>query len=229
MTGWELVQDGWNFCLQERPNLAEIFHPFTESKVACTSRGCTYETASFLKCLVEHCQKVHNWKEIPCQFDNCNFVAYNVRTLAAHQTFFHSKHRSFSSKDFSCNWVNCNSSFPSQANLQKHIRIHTNNLLECDFCPYRTNEIAEFKNHCRLHFKMFNYKCEYCEKRFVSKKQLNDHFGQYHTEETFTCHICKAYSDNRKKLQKHIVLTHNLLTRWNDDKKMFDTFSRSKN
>ena len=76
---------------------------------------------------------------------------------------------------------------------------------------------------------MFNYKCDYCEKMFVSNKQLNDHFGQYHTEEKFTCHICKNYSDNRKKLQKHIVLTHNLLTRWNDDKKMFDTFSRSKN
>ena len=176
--------------------------------------------------MVEHCQTVHNWKEVPCSSDNCNFVAYNDESAASHRVLFHSKHRTFARKKFPCNLKNCRSSFDFNAGLETHMRIHNNDLLECAFCPYRTVQGEGLKSHCRLHFKMFDFKCDYCYRLFVTTKRLNDHISQFHSEENYTCHICKKSPFSRKGLQKHIRNIHNLLTEWNDATKAFETFSR---
>ena len=200
--------------------------PWKESKVVCPSRGCTFEIPASLHCLVDHCQKVHDWKEIPCSSDNCNYVAYSDTSIASHHTRFHSKHRSFARKEFPCTWKNCKSSFTYNADLLKHLRIHTNSLLACVFCPYRTNRDFEMKSHYRSHFKMFDFKCENCDRIFVSRKHLNNHFTTKHSDENYTCHICKAYTGPRPHLQDHIKYRHKFLTKWNEATKTFDTFCR---
>ena len=169
---------------------------------------------------------MHNWKEIPCSFDNCNFVAYNSQSSTAHKVGFHSKHRTFTNKDFPCNWDGCKSSFTSRRDLQKHVRIHTKSLLQCVFCPYRTNENGDMKCHYRFHFKMYDVKCDYCDKLFISTKYLNLHYAKVHSKDYYSCHICKAYSAPRQLLQVHIRESHKLLSRWNQALKAFDTFSR---
>ena len=234
MTGWGSVQGGCSIqimcitlclVLPIHQNLKDV-NLVKESKVVCPARRCNFEAVSSLNCLAEHCREVHKWKEVPCSFDNCNFVAYSDSSNSAHRVFFHSKHRSFAPKSFPCNWVNCKSTFSFSSGLKKHMRIHTNNLLECVFCPYRTNEVTELKNHYRSHFKMCLFKCQICNRKYISKKELNDHFAHNHSEDNHTCHICKVFSGTRKKLQRHIKNTHKLLTKWNDTNKTFDTFSR---
>ena len=181
---------------------------------------------SSLNCLVDHCRKVHQWKEVPCSFKNCNFVAYSHGILKSHQSSFHSKHRSFAPKKFPCNWPSCKSSFESHASLEVHMRIHKNNLFECVFCPYRTGQSGDLKSHCRLHFKMFDFKCNYCDKAFVSKKRLDEHFSDSHSDESHTCHICKKYSGAKHMLAHHLRDRHKLFTKWNESSKTFETFSR---
>ena len=197
-----------------------------ESKVLCTSKACSFETSSTSNCLVEHCQKVHAWRAIPCSFENCYFVAYNSGSSALHKASFHSKHRGYASKDFPCDWKKCKSSFRFNSQLEVHKRIHRNELLQCVFCPYRTNQESHLQQHYRLHFKMFDLKCSFCEKNFVSRSFLNRHYRREHSEETYTCQICSKYTGNRLNLQRHILEQHKLFSKWNEAEKTFQTFSR---
>ena len=207
--------------------LSRFYHqPSKESKIRCSSQRCHFEAPSTSKSLVEHCQKIHGWKPIPCSFENCNFVAYSKGSSAIHRAGFHSKYRDFADKEFRCTWMNCKSSFRFHSLLQVHLRIHTNNLLECVFCPYRTNQPSEMKNHYRFHFQVFDLKCDYCDKKFVSLKYLNRHHSDMHSDKSFTCHICKKYTGPRFILQRHILTKHNLWSKWNDTKQSFETYPR---
>ena len=192
--------------------------------MCCSSSRCTFEATSSLNCLVDHCQKAHNWKEIPCTFDGCYFVAYNTKSLTAHKAGFHSQYRSFIDREFPCTWKDCKSSFCNHRNLEIHRRIHTNGLSNCVFCPYRTNQGCDMKSHYRFHFKMYDLKCDYCDKKFISKKTLNHHYSIEHSEINYSCHICNKYSGPRSLLQDHIKNSHKLSSRWNKALNIFDTF-----
>ena len=199
--------------------------PLKECKVRCSSQKCNFEAPSSQNSLVEHCQKTHGWKPFPCPSDNCNFVAYNNQSSVAHKRF-HCKTRRFVDKEFPCNWKGCKSSFLDNATLQIHLRIHTNDLLECVFCPYRTNQTSDMKDHYRFHFKMYDLKCDLCDKQFVSHKYLNRHYSIEHTVDSHVCKICNKYSGPRLLLQRHIMFKHNLYSKWNETKQSFETFTR---
>ena len=193
----------------------------------CSSRTCTFETASSLNCLYDHCRQVHKWQETPCSFKNCNFVAYNNQCYESHQTKFHADHKTYASNAYPCTWKNCDSTFIEMSKLERHMKIHTNNLLQCVFCPYRTNQQVVMTNHYRFHFNMYDLKCDYCDTKFVTQSHLNFHVSDRHSDESHTCHICKSYSGSRHQLRAHIKHRHNLLTKWNVAKKAFDTFKRA--
>lgn len=219
-TGWLKIFIFVN-TLEPKANL------FKESKVCCTSNKCTFETYSSLNCLVEHCKTAHKWTEIPCSFDNCHFVAYNSQSYQAHLSKFHTTHRTYVSHAFPCTWKNCNSGFTDASKLDRHMKIHTNDLIQCVFCPYRTTQYVILKHHYRFHFNMYDSKCDYCDKKFVTQAHLNFHVNDLHSNEgNLTCHICKTYSGSRHQLRAHIKHRHNFLTKWNEAKKAFDTFTR---
>ena len=193
----------------------------------CTSKGCKFETSASYACLVDHCQKVHDWRDIPCSSKYCNFVAYNSKSSLFHKNSFHSKHKTHCPREYNCTWKECKSSFICRTLLEKHERIHTNDLLQCVYCPYRTNETYDLANHYRVHYKVFNFKCELCEKTFVNRKGLKFHHVLVHEEDKYTCHICKKYTETRFKVQSHIRMVHKLLCRWNEKENKIETFSYS--
>ena len=93
-----------------------------ESKVLCTAPKCKFEAQSSVKCLFEHCRTVHNWRDIPCNFDQCNFIAFSSHSNLAHKVKFHSKHRKFTRKEYPCKWKHCISSFRFESDLKAHLR-----------------------------------------------------------------------------------------------------------
>ena len=164
---------------------------------------------------------------MPCSLEFCNFVGYNSESCKTHQAKFHAKHRTYVSNAFPCTWKNCHSTFTDAFRLERHMKVHTNNLIQCVFYPYRTTHQISMKNHYRFHFNMYDLKCDYCDKKFVTQSHLNFHVNDRHSEGNHSCHICKSYSGSRHQLRAHIKHRHNLLTKWNVAKKAFDTFKRA--
>ena len=194
----------------------------------CTVQKCKFETASYVNCLVDHCKKVHKWRAMPCDFENCQFVGYNSLSLSSHKTGFHSKHKETGSNEFPCLWKGCSSSFSRVLRRDLHMRIHSNKLWSCSFCPYRTNEAHAMRGHYRVHYQIRNHKCEVCGIEYVNLSSLNQHYEEKHAQErTLTCHICNKFTGNKRRLQIHLGSVHNLLSRWNDKEKKLDTFERS--
>ena len=205
-----------------------MFQPTVESTVLCTSPNCNFKAPSTNNSLMDHCRSVHQWQDVPCSYENCHFVAYNSLSFLSHKTNFHSKHRSFIPKEYPCRWAGCVSSFKDAYLLQVHMKIHTNQLYNCSYCPYRTNTDSRLRDHYRSHYQMRDFKCETCAKTFVTPTALKEHIEDVHMrEQLLTCSVCTKFTGPRKRLQRHLRVVHNLLSRWNDKEKMLEMFERS--
>ena len=68
--------------------------------------------------------------------------------------------------------------------LQRHLKLHDNDLKKCFFCPWRcvTEAEEENANHYRLHTGLAGPKCETCGTKFTSSRALKAHFCQFMNE-----------------------------------------------
>jgi transcriptional regulator of met regulon len=57
--------------------------------VHCTEKNCNYKTEHADGCLNDHMVHEHAFEDVPCQKDNCKFIAYSKKTLAFHMSRFH--------------------------------------------------------------------------------------------------------------------------------------------
>ena len=197
-----------------------------ESKITCTLNYCDFEAPAELDSLIDHCKCAHKFRDIPCTFSNCNFVAFNHAGFAGHTSRFHSKIRISSGNSFKCPYKDCGSTFSRKLHLEHHVRVHENNLHSCIFCPYRTALDKDIRDHYRSHYKMRDYKCDLCESSFVKLAALHTHQENSHTKgEILQCQFCD-YTGTRKKLQVHFRNKHNMSSRFNKVTKSFDTFEK---
>ena len=110
-----------------------------EPQLLCPVLGCDFKANVTLNCFDDHCESVHKWKSAACLIDDCQYVGYNQTILAKHRTILHSSlNRSYATKQYRCTWKNCHSSSRTPSELRLHMRIHTNNLQRCSFCPFRS-------------------------------------------------------------------------------------------
>ena len=65
-----------------------------------------------------------------------------------------------------CPKPNCQSSFATEAKLERHMRIHNNDLDECQYCPYRYENKNHYERHLKIHFGIKDYKCNQCDWKF---------------------------------------------------------------
>ena len=80
---------------------------------------------------------------------------YSAMNIKRHKTILHtSRNKRCERKDFSCTWKNCHSSFTRATLLRAHMKIHTNSLLRCTFCPFRTYSPHVLMLHYRVHYKV---------------------------------------------------------------------------
>ena len=66
----------------------------TGGKVNCTEQGCNFSSKITSKCLFDHCQKEHGWRDYPCDFEGCQFISFSKKCFNQHRAFFHLKAKS---------------------------------------------------------------------------------------------------------------------------------------
>ena len=112
---------------------------------------------------------------------------------------------------FKCLKPNCRSTFPYQSLLDHHMRIHHNELDQCQYCPYRYVKQIDYKHHLNKHFRITDHKCDECGLTFVSRGDLVQH-SSIHEGIIYCCLICNIYQVARKNTMKmHLRTKHSNL------------------
>ena len=213
-----------NFQLGNSDN--HFCYHFTEPKLLCPVIGCEFKANVTLHCFDEHCKSVHKWKPAACLIDGCQYTGYNSTILAQHKTMLHSSlNRSYATKEYKCTWRNCHSSFRVPALLRLHMKLHTNTLHSCSFCPFRSAKIIELNKHYHQHYGIFDYECELCGKLFFTNNGLLQHIKCNHDFEMATCPLCNR-KGKKHAIKSHLLNVHKVLSKWNKDKKCFEVYER---
>ena len=128
---------------------------------------------------------------------------------------------------YKCPKVNCEASFPGEWKLNLHVRLHENNLHNCQFCPYRYAQDVHYIPHLKNHFRIQDYKCDQCGKKFNTLGHLNLHC-EIHEGIIHCCLICKKYeAKTTNTMAKHLKNRHREVlgksTQWEDIKQFTKT------
>lgn len=77
----------------------------------------------------------------------------------------------------------CGKSFASNAELQRHMLIHTGKKpFKCPFCQKSFRRKSHVQGHMRIHTGENPYLCSVCEKAFAKKSTLKKHIHRIHPE-----------------------------------------------
>ena len=103
---------------------------------------------------------------------------------------------------YKCPKPNCRSTFKVQSLLDQHMRIHNNELDQCQYCTYRYVKPSDYREHLNKHFRINEYKCGDCGSTFLSKNLLTKH-ALIHEGIIYCCLICNTYEKPSKGAMRH--------------------------
>ena len=84
----------------------------------------------------------------------------------------------------------CEKMFGSQADLARHMRIHTNERpYECEVCEKRFTRADHLQTHMRIHTNEKPYECDVCDKAFHDSSNLKKHKRTHTNERPYECHV----------------------------------------
>ena len=129
---------------------------------------------------------------------------------------------------FKCLKPNCRSTFPYQSLLDNHMRIHHNELDQCQYCPYRYVKQNDYKDHLNKHFRIKDNKCVHCGLIFTTKKALVAHLSM-HEGIIYCCLICNKYEITHKtSMKSHLRRNHSDLLGKNINWDSFEKYVKLK-
>ena len=109
---------------------------------------------------------------------------------------------------YKCLKPNCQTTFEKPLGLELHMRIHNNELDNCQYCSYRYVKQADYRDHLNRHFGIEDHKCEHCGLKFTTKKALVRH-SSMHEGIIYCCLICNSYENGNKNAMKfHLRAKH---------------------
>ena len=107
-----------------------------------------------------------------------------------------------------CLKPNCRGTFQHQLDLDRHMRIHNNDLHKCQYCPYCYTFPQNYRDHLNKHFRIKDHQCDQCGLKFNTKKSLFQH-SSGHEGIIYCCLICNTYEAGRKNtIQNHLRRKH---------------------
>jgi len=179
---------------------------YFSAKLYCTEQTCDFFTKIDNEEMTKHMIKVHKYGEYACEDPYCNYVGFSKKNLNIHRRIHTRRaHQNFLHK---CLKPNCVSSFPFAQLLDRHMRLHNNDLDMCQFCPYRYEKPSHYKSHLKKHFGTEDFACDHCDKKFPTITQLNHHH-ELHEGIIYCCKICDAYQGKQKsQIVYHLKQKH---------------------
>merc|ERR1712168_1556909 len=118
---------------------------YSDNKIYCVEPGCKFVTEIDGGNLTEHMINVHKYGEYPCRDKYCNYIGHSQKNVNQHNQMHimesNSRHL------YKCPIVNCQSSFKTMGDLETHLRLHKNDLDQCQYCPYRYNRQQQYRIH----------------------------------------------------------------------------------
>jgi len=196
-----LPEDHLEFFFENR----ESFHweSMQKTDIHCSEVHCKFTTKATPKCLVEHMISAHNYKDIECDKTDCSYVGYSFNNFKRHKGQFHghgAKPTEFGKHP--CPY-SCKVSFTFPADLKKHLDVHENRVLSCNYCQYRNVNYPLLREHLLIHFNLRNFACNDCPSKFTTLMQLTKHKRVVHSTENFICVDCGFVATKFYSLSKH--------------------------
>ena len=109
---------------------------------------------------------------------------------------------------YKCPMSNCQSSFRYDSGLQIHLRLHYNDLEQCQYCPYRYKRKQDYRDHLNRHFGILDFKCDQCGNVFNTQSQFNKHY-EMHEGINYHCLLCEGYkASNKNAMNNHLRKKH---------------------
>nr|XP_054773561.1 zinc finger protein Xfin-like [Lytechinus pictus] len=110
-------------------------------------------------------------------------------------------------QDFAC--IHCSHSFPEQALLKEHLKVHDSvgslksyQCSECDQVFMRQSVLT--KHMKKAHNILPGYKCSYCGSTFANKNHLTEHERSHTGERPFPCTECDWSFMTKSHLRNHM-------------------------
>ena len=107
----------------------------------------------------------------------------------------------------------CEKTFINKSYLTRHTRTHTGERpFQCHLCGAAFMENGALKVHKRTHTKEKPYKCEICGKGFAMSCNLKDHMNTHGDEKSrpFKCDLCKTFYTKVQFLTRHMKVNHSI-------------------
>ena len=179
---------------------------YSQNKIYCVEPGCDFFTKIDNEELTNHMLTMHKYGDFPCEVEHCDYIAVSQKHLNYHGKM----HTMRSDNNFrlKCLKRNCKATFQYQLELERHMRIHNNDVQKCQYCPYSYTFAQNYGDHLNKHFRIKDHKYDHCGLKFTTKKTLVQH-SSVHEGIIYFCLICNKYETGRKNtMQIHLRMKH---------------------
>ena len=104
-----------------------------------------------------------------------------------------------------CTRKNCGKKFANMYKLERHLKIHDNDVIRCFYCQWAGTQYQQYSIHMNTHFRNKTHKCQICPQAFYDHTGLFGHMEllHYRNTEKYKCDHCDFKSYSNKIMSNH--------------------------